>query len=111
MALLAWSWLERLSGEGANPASTPAENAGAEQRTEQRRDGVLEAAAHHANAGEDEAAETDDRAGVESECLERSHQGLRTGEAHRALGMGCGGDRKSDEQRCGRAACRGHALF
>jgi hypothetical protein len=56
--------------------------------TEQTGNSVLKATTHHADSGEDQAAETDDSARVYGEGLERPHEGLRPGEIHRALCMG-----------------------
>jgi hypothetical protein len=45
--------LHRLPGERANPASTPAQNAGAKERAKEPGNGILKTAAHHADSGED----------------------------------------------------------
>jgi hypothetical protein len=72
----------------SNPPGAPAENASAEKRTEQARNGILKATAHHPNAGEDQTAEADDRARIDREGFERPHERLSAGEVHRSLCMG-----------------------
>ena len=44
--------------------------------------------AHHADSGEDQSAEADDRARIDGEGFEGGHQRGRAGEVHRPLGMG-----------------------
>ena len=85
--------LHRLSGQAANPTGTPTKHSGAEQRTEESWNGVLKAPTHHADSSEDEAAETDDSPGVNSERLECPHERLSPREVHRSLCM-CGGSNR-----------------
>jgi hypothetical protein len=47
--------LHRLSGQRADPASTPTEHSGTEERTEETWNCVLKATAHHPDSGEDES--------------------------------------------------------
>ena len=60
----AWWLLHRLPGERFNPACAPSKNASAKERTEEARNGILKATAHHPNAGEDQTAKTDDCTGM-----------------------------------------------
>src|SRR5581483_7222086 len=89
--------LHRLSGQRANPTGSPTKHASAKQRAEEPWDRVLKAARHHPDAGEDQTAKTDDRARVHGKGLERSHQGLRPGEVHRALRLRSGCDCEEEE--------------
>jgi hypothetical protein len=65
----------------------------------------LETAAHHPYAGEDQAAETDDRPRVDCERFERSHQRGRAGEVHRALCMSRARERESEKGGSHHASC------
>lgn len=89
--------LHRLSGQGTNPTGSPAENAGAKQRTEETGNGVLKASRHHADTGKDQAAQANDSAGIHGERFERPHERLSAGEVHGALSMGCGGKSEREE--------------
>src|SRR5271163_1197706 len=79
--------LHRLPGKRADPTSSPSENTGAKQRSEEPWNGVLEPSRHHANAGEDQAAKADDSPGVYRKSLESSHQCLCPRKVHRSLGL------------------------
>jgi hypothetical protein len=66
--------LHRLPGERANPARAPSKDTSTKQSAEEAWNSILEATAHHPNAGEDQAAKTDDRPRVDGERFERSHE-------------------------------------
>jgi tetratricopeptide (TPR) repeat protein len=74
--------------EISNPAGAPSEDSSAKQRTKETWNRVRKATAHHPDSGENESAETDDRARVNGEGFEGSHQRGRPGEVHRPLGVG-----------------------
>ena len=95
----------------SNPACTPSEYACTEQRTEETRNGILEATAHHPYAGEDETAETDDSARVDGERLERPHERLSPGEVHRSLGVSNARKRERKEGRSQHAKRVGECLL
>jgi hypothetical protein len=59
----------------------------------------LKATAHHPDSGKDEAAETDNGTCVNRESFEGAHQGLRSREIHRSLGMSNAGECKGDQSR------------
>ena len=61
------------------------------------RNGILETTAHHPYAGEDQSAETDDSARVDSERLERPHERLSPGEIHRPLCVSNASERERKE--------------
>jgi type IV secretory system conjugative DNA transfer VirD4/TraG family protein len=80
--------LHRLPGQRTDPTGSPTKHSGTEQRAEKPWYGILKPPRHHADAGEDEAAETDNRTRINREGFKRSHQRLCPGEVHRSLGMG-----------------------
>src|SRR4051812_32811385 len=91
--------LHLLPGQRAYPASPPAENSGTKQSAEESRNGLTEATAHHANARENQATETDDSSGVHCEGSKSSHERSRAGEIHRSLCMGYSGIGEGKEPR------------
>jgi hypothetical protein len=80
--------LHRLPGQRAYPTGSPAEYSGAKQRAEEPWDSILKSPTHHADSCENEAAETDDGAGVYRKSFERPHKRLSSREVHRSLGVG-----------------------
>ena len=62
--------LHLLPGQRADPTGAPTEHSGAKQRTEKSWDSVLKSSAHHADSGENQAAEADDRASIDGERFE-----------------------------------------
>jgi hypothetical protein len=93
----------------SDPARAPAENASAEERTEQSRNGVLETTRHHPNAGEDQTAEADDSASIDGERFERSHERLSAGEVHRSLRVSCARECERNEGGSHHAECVGNS--
>jgi hypothetical protein len=100
-----------LAGERRNPASAPTEDTSAEQGTEESGDCVLETATHHAYTREDEAAEADHSAGVQSEGFEGVHHGGRAAHIDRALSMRHAGDSEGKHKWCGGASHKRGLLF
>ena len=70
-----------------------------------------EASAHHPDSGEDQTAETDDRARIDGEGLEGCHQRGRPGEVHRPLGMGHARKRERKKRRPQRMCCAAKVVF
>jgi hypothetical protein len=75
------SYIDRPVSEPIQPG-TPSQHACTKQRTEEARNGILKASAHHSDSGEDEPAKADDRAGMNV-----PDESLSPGEIHRSLGM------------------------
>ena len=71
----------------------------------------LKTTAHHPNPSENESAETDNSARVDSKGFERSHQGLCPREIHRSLGMCSCGKRECHEGWCESAYGATHGFF
>jgi hypothetical protein len=101
----------RLAGERRYPACTPAEHARAEKSAEESRDSFLESTAHQTYTREDEAAEADHSAGVQSEGFEGVHHGGRAAHIDRALSMRHAGDSEGKHKWCGGASHKRGLLF
>ena len=81
-----------MTGERVDPAGAPTEHGSSEQRAEEPRHGLVEAAAHHADSREDEAAERDDGPGKDGERFEAPQECVRPGEVNCALSVGDGSE-------------------